>query len=169
MGLVCPPGDDPQVYIINNGLRCRGRSAGNGILRHFPGSHHSKRFRWVKAPTSGELTQLTHTIAQRIARYLERQGWLVRYDGCVRAPSGGVITALESAIQLGHRNPQFFDDPIFKDLRDEPGFIALQQELDAILAVEHEKVLRLICFNNPTPDNWQPLPETCEGVVNQQN
>ena len=32
------------------------------------------RFRWVKAPTSDELTQLTHTIAQRVGRYLERQG-----------------------------------------------------------------------------------------------
>ena len=47
------------------------------------------RFRRVKAPTSEELTRLTHTIAQRIARYLERQGFLVRdaqnsyltYDG----------------------------------------------------------------------------------------
>ena len=47
------------------------------------------RFRWVKAPTSEELNQLTHTIAQSIARYLERQGFLVRdaensyltYDG----------------------------------------------------------------------------------------
>ncbi len=47
------------------------------------------RFRWVKAPTSEELNQLKHTIAQRIARYLERQGFLVRdaensyltYDG----------------------------------------------------------------------------------------
>ena len=38
------------------------------------------RFRWVKAPTSDELTQLTHTIAQRVARYLERQGLLVRDD-----------------------------------------------------------------------------------------
>ena len=39
------------------------------------------RFRWVKAPTSDELTQLTHTIAQRVARYLERQGLLVRDAG----------------------------------------------------------------------------------------
>jgi len=30
------------------------------------------RFRGVKAPTSDELTQLTHTIAHRVARYLER-------------------------------------------------------------------------------------------------
>jgi hypothetical protein len=36
------------------------------------------RFRWVKAPTSDELTQLTHTITQRIARYLSRPGLLVR-------------------------------------------------------------------------------------------
>ena len=43
------------------------------------GSH--ARFRWVKAPTSEDLTQLTHTIAQRIARYLERQDLLVRDAG----------------------------------------------------------------------------------------
>jgi hypothetical protein len=36
------------------------------------------RFRWVKAPTSDELTQLVHTIAQRVARFLERQGLLER-------------------------------------------------------------------------------------------
>ena len=44
------------------------------------GSVHGSpaRFRWVKAPTSDELTQLTHTIAHRVARLLERQGWLVR-------------------------------------------------------------------------------------------
>lgn len=36
------------------------------------------RFRWVQAPSSNELTQLAHTCAQRIARYLERQGWLAR-------------------------------------------------------------------------------------------
>jgi ribosomal protein S27E len=36
------------------------------------------RFRWVKAPTSGELTQLAHRIAQRVGRFLERQGLLER-------------------------------------------------------------------------------------------
>jgi hypothetical protein len=36
------------------------------------------RFRWVKAPTSAELNQLTQTLAQRIGRYLERQGLLER-------------------------------------------------------------------------------------------
>ncbi len=78
-----------------------------------------------------------------------------------------VIAALKSAMRLGLRDPQVFSDPIFEDLWDEPRFVELQQELDAILAAEHEKVLQLICFNNPVPDNWQPLPETCEGVEEQ--
>ena len=39
------------------------------------------RFRRVKAPTNAELTQLTHTIAYRVARYLERQGLLERDTG----------------------------------------------------------------------------------------
>ena len=36
------------------------------------------RFRWVKAPTSAELTQLTDRIARHVGRFLERQGLLER-------------------------------------------------------------------------------------------
>ncbi len=36
------------------------------------------RFCWVNAPTSAELTELAQRIAQRIGRYLERQGLLQR-------------------------------------------------------------------------------------------
>ena len=36
------------------------------------------RFQWVKAPTSAEVTCLTHTLAHRIGRFLERQGLLER-------------------------------------------------------------------------------------------
>jgi hypothetical protein len=42
------------------------------------GAGSAARFRWVTAPTDIELTQLTHTIAHRLARYLERQGLLER-------------------------------------------------------------------------------------------
>jgi hypothetical protein len=35
-----------------------------------------KKFRWVKAPTNREINQLSHVIAHRLARYLERQGLL---------------------------------------------------------------------------------------------
>jgi tetratricopeptide (TPR) repeat protein len=76
-----------------------------------------------------------------------------------------VVAALKSAVQLGLRNPQIFDDPIFEEVRDAPGFAALQLELDAILATERDKVLQMICFNNPVPDDWQPMPATCAGVA----
>lgn len=36
------------------------------------------RFQWIKSPSSGELASLTHTIAKRIGRFLERQGLLER-------------------------------------------------------------------------------------------
>ncbi len=36
------------------------------------------RFRWVRSPTSQELTPLAQTIARRVGRYLERQGLLER-------------------------------------------------------------------------------------------
>jgi hypothetical protein len=57
-----------------------------------------------------------------------------------------------------------FSDPMFEELRDDPGYARVRQEFEAALAAEREKVLQLICFNNPVPDDWQPMPETCEGA-----
>lgn len=76
------------------------------------------------------------------------------------------ISELRTGVRDGGlRLHVYFDEPAFDGLRDEPGFIEVRKELDAIIAVEHEKILQLICFNNPVPNEWQPLPETCEGVV----
>ena len=77
------------------------------------------------------------------------------------------ITALRSAIRYGMRGQPELMDPIFDVVRDEPGFVEVEQELETILAAEHAQVLQFICFNNPVPNDWQPLPETCEGVVQQ--
>jgi len=48
----------------------------DGVYMDSAGS--STRFCRVKAPTNSELNQLSHTIARRLARYLERQGLLER-------------------------------------------------------------------------------------------
>lgn len=48
----------------------------DGVYVEYPNG--TARFRWVKAPTSQELTQLVHTIAHRVGRFLERQGRLER-------------------------------------------------------------------------------------------
>jgi len=79
------------------------------------------------------------------------------------------IAALKSSMRRGLRIPDIFDEPIFEDFWDDSRFVALRKNMDAILAVEHEKVLQLICFNNPAPDDWQPLPETCADVVEQRS
>jgi hypothetical protein len=44
---------------------------------------HPMWFRQVKAPNSDELTRLTHIIAKRVGRYLERQGLVERDTGNV--------------------------------------------------------------------------------------
>jgi TolB-like protein len=77
------------------------------------------------------------------------------------------IAALDKSLQLNMRNPEVFHDPIFVEMKDDPRFIDLREELDAILAVQREEVLQMICFNNPVPDAWRPLPETCDGVTEQ--
>ena len=67
----------------------------DGVYIDNPQSSHA-RFRWVKAPSSEELTQLTHTIAHRVARYLERHGWLVRDAGNSYLTAEGVDTDPDS-------------------------------------------------------------------------
>lgn len=69
-----------------------------------------------------------------------------------------VIAALTTGIRHGLRSPWVFVDPVFDDMRDNPRFVALWQELDELLAEEHDKILQMICFDNPVPDEWQPLP-----------
>ena len=54
------------------------------------------RFRQVKAPTSNELIHLTHTIAHRVARCLERQGLLERDAGQIYLTADGVDADLDS-------------------------------------------------------------------------
>jgi len=54
------------------------------------------RFRRVKAPTNDELTQLTCSIAHRVARCLERQGLLEREAGHTYLTADGVDEDPES-------------------------------------------------------------------------
>ena len=113
------------------------------------------------AQAAAQFARQDHAAARAVERtYHMEKAMIAAWDH----EPGRAIEALQSAIQHGLRWAMFFDDPAFEDLRDNPRFVALRQELDAVLAEEHEKVLQLICFNNPVPDDWQPMPETCEGV-----
>jgi TolB-like protein/tetratricopeptide (TPR) repeat protein len=69
------------------------------------------------------------------------------------------LAALDASIEWGLRDWLIFEDPVFDALRENTRFVGLQQKLDDILAQEREKVLRLICLENPVPDDWRPLPD----------
>jgi tetratricopeptide (TPR) repeat protein len=77
------------------------------------------------------------------------------------------IAYLDASIDKALRDKSVFDSSNNYLFQDDPRYIAVQAKLDAILIEEHEKVLQLICFNNPVPDIWRPMPETCEGVTEQ--
>ena len=74
------------------------------------------------------------------------------------------IESLRAAVRQGLRDAQIFHDPAFESLQKDSRFIAVRQELEALLDAEHHKVLQLICVNNPAPGEWRPLPETCAAV-----
>jgi tetratricopeptide (TPR) repeat protein len=76
----------------------------------------------------------------------------------------GALQNIDQAISVGLRDRGIFFEPAFEALHDKPKFGALESRLDAILASERGKALQLMCFDNPVPDAWQPLSETCEGV-----
>ena len=79
----------------------------------------------------------------------------------------GAIASMEAAYERGMRNPVIYSDPIFGEIWDDPRFVAQLQKMDTDLARQHEEVLQVLCINNPVPDAWRPLPETCAGVTAQ--
>ena len=88
------------------------------------------------------------------------EAMIAAFDGQTEA----AVSALELAVGNGLR-ARFLDEPIFSNIRAIPEFLALRAELDSIIAAERDSVLQLVCFDNPIPNDWQPLPATCEGLV----
>ena len=78
----------------------------------------------------------------------------------------GVIVGIRFAQEKGMRDPLFFNTPVFEFVKNDPEFISLQGSLEELLVAERLKAKQLMCHNNPIPDTWQPLPETCAGVEN---
>ena len=78
----------------------------------------------------------------------------------------GVIAGIRFAQEKGMRDPLFFNTPVFEFVQNDTEFLKLKQDTQNKLKIERDKALQLVCFNNPIPDTWQPLPETCAGVEN---
>jgi hypothetical protein len=100
------------------------------------------------------------------------ESFMLRGAAMVAAIEGDreqVLASLSDAIDAGLREDFIFREPAMGPYAEDPEFQALIARLDTILEKERRNTLQLICFNNPAPDAWQPLPQTCEGVDNLQN
>jgi TolB-like protein len=95
--------------------------------------------------------------------------WFFKYEKAMIAAfdrdAEGAVVALAEAFERGMRNPAFHIDSIFDEVRNDPGFLKVRQKIDADLAKQRAAILQTICFDNPVPHAWRPLPETCADVT----
>jgi TolB-like protein len=74
------------------------------------------------------------------------------------------IENLSEAVAHGLYDPLFLGNALFDGIRDDPRFVDLESKALQALEVERVRALQIICFANPAPNAWQPLPQTCQGV-----
>ena len=73
------------------------------------------------------------------------------------------IELLQRAIDDGiHPN---FNAPYFRDVEHRPEFRELKNAYIRNMDIERQKVLNIVCNDNPYPEVWTPLPETCEAYL----
>jgi TolB-like protein/Flp pilus assembly protein TadD len=89
------------------------------------------------------------------------RGGLAVLQGDRSAALAFLETAVEKGLALGG---DVLEAPIFEPLRDEPALVVMNATVKSRIERQREKVLDLICNNNPVPDYWRPLPETCADV-----
>ena len=77
----------------------------------------------------------------------------------------GAFESIRQAIDLGFREPSFFREPSLQSLSGHPEFFALKAKVQQLVDIEHAEVLQLICHDNPIPQIWQPMKQTCAGVT----
>jgi hypothetical protein len=111
-----------------------------------------------------ELSTLTEIGSNDFFRYLN-EARLHAYHGR-RADS---IAALEMAYQRGLRTEQLIAGVLFDDIREDPRVQKVIADMQRGLDLERHKALQMMCFANPVPGAWQPLPDTCKGVVREES
>jgi len=120
------------------------------------------------ASGAAELLQLVRQDIHRRKQAGIYDSFMLRAAAMVAAIEGDrtqMLANLSDAIGAGLRESSIFHEPAMAPYVEDSEFQALASRLDAILEKERGATLQLICFNNPILDIWQPLPETCEGVV----
>ena len=96
----------------------------------------------------------------RRSEYYQFKGLTLLYQG----RNEEAIDALEKSFEVGDRDSDEFNKPLFDPVRDHPRFVALEQKYQTAKEENRAAVLKLICAGDLPDIGWQPLAETCEGV-----
>ncbi len=82
----------------------------------------------------------------------------------VKGDADATFVSLRAAIENGYRNEAIFREPAMQWLAQHPEFLAIKAELRQLLNAERTNILQIICHDNPIPEIWQPMKETCAGL-----
>jgi hypothetical protein len=75
----------------------------------------------------------------------------------------GGLTSIAKAVEDGYFI--LLNEAYLQTLYDDPGFAPILASQQARQARERDRFLTVVCTDNPYATVWQPLPETCDGVV----
>jgi len=87
--------------------------------------------------------------------------WSLANAALLRGDIPKYIKLLELALDFGLRSRMLLQWPGFERVSNHPEVQALESRLRDLLAKEHAEAMEIVCNNNPIPESWQPLPETC--------
>lgn len=115
-----------------------------------------------------ELVKIDRDLAARGDTATSRYSNVI-WDRGLRAFVAGdrdsALDYFEAAIDEHYYVAELFEDPMLVELQGNARFEALRSRVDDALAEARQEILTLICLENPVPDSWQPLAETCAEVA----
>jgi tetratricopeptide (TPR) repeat protein len=95
-----------------------------------------------------------------------KSGWdylaaaqLAAVEGDQEAMEENLNLAIEAGVDLP------FASPVFESFADSEGFQSLRQRARQLNDRNRLRILKLICENNPVPNEWRPLDSTCSEVT----
>jgi hypothetical protein len=129
------------------------------------------------AGEEAEVGELVAAIRDNVRRYREagitnatQISWHVDYEEGLADFLDGErekgLALIAKAVEEGFFIPP--KEAYLQTLYDDPGFAPIREMQEARQVRERERFLAIVCNDNPYEDVWQPLPETCEGVEEQQ-
>ena len=139
------------------------RVVGNVTL--FQTIWHADALRQVGRDADADAVQSTaHGALNAMVEATAHVGWTLIEMALLAAVEGNeaeMEDALARAIDAGIDLDTFFTAPALARFADREGLQSLRLDARTLRDRNREKIIELICDNNPVPNEWRPLNSTC--------